>query len=92
MLVHNVFFWLRKDLDGDQVTEFRMGLEACDGVTGVGAAVDFHDGAHRIAVSSGFQSATGLKIGFWNYLQADKDINNQARQRSTRLSKIQSSG
>jgi hypothetical protein len=27
MLVHNVFFWLRKDLDGDQVTEFRMGLE-----------------------------------------------------------------
>ena len=27
MLVHNVFFWLRKDLYGDQVTEFRMGLE-----------------------------------------------------------------
>ncbi len=28
MLVHNVFFWLRKDLDGAQITEFRMGLES----------------------------------------------------------------
>lgn len=28
MLVHNVFFWLRKDLDGDQITDFRMGLES----------------------------------------------------------------
>ncbi len=28
MLVHTVFFWLRKDLDGDQITEFRMGLES----------------------------------------------------------------
>ncbi|MGZ0656724.1 Dabb family protein [Coraliomargarita sp. W4R53] len=28
MLVHNVFFWLRKDLDGAEITEFRMGLES----------------------------------------------------------------
>ncbi len=28
MLVHNVFFWLRKNLDGDQITHFRMGLES----------------------------------------------------------------
>ena len=28
MLVHNVFFWLPKRLDGDQITEFRMGLES----------------------------------------------------------------
>jgi len=28
MLVHTVLFWLRKDLDGDQVTEFRLGLES----------------------------------------------------------------
>ncbi|WPJ94276.1 Dabb family protein [Coraliomargarita algicola] len=28
MLVHTVFFWLRKDLDGAQITEFRMGLES----------------------------------------------------------------
>ncbi|MFT5836948.1 MAG: hypothetical protein ACI9ZV_000449 [Candidatus Azotimanducaceae bacterium] len=28
MLVHTVFFWLRKDLDGDKITEFRMGLES----------------------------------------------------------------
>lgn len=27
MLVHTVFFWLRKDLEGDQVTDFRIGLE-----------------------------------------------------------------
>jgi hypothetical protein len=32
MLVHNVFFWLRKDLDGAQVTEFRMGLESLKGI------------------------------------------------------------
>ena len=28
MLVQKVFFWLRKDLDGSQITEFRMGLES----------------------------------------------------------------
>jgi hypothetical protein len=28
MLVHNVFFFLRKDLDGDQITRFRLGLES----------------------------------------------------------------
>jgi hypothetical protein len=28
MLVHNVFFFLRKDLSEDQVTEFRAGLES----------------------------------------------------------------
>ncbi|MDQ8194470.1 Dabb family protein [Coraliomargarita sp. SDUM461004] len=27
MLVHTVFFWLRKDLDGAQITDFRIGLE-----------------------------------------------------------------
>lgn len=28
MLVHTVFFHLRKDIDGADVTEFRMGLES----------------------------------------------------------------
>lgn len=28
MLVHNVFFYLRKDLDGPELTEFHMGLES----------------------------------------------------------------
>ena len=28
MLVHTVFFWLRKDLDGTQRANFRMGLES----------------------------------------------------------------
>jgi hypothetical protein len=28
MLVHNVFFTLRKGLDGPELTEFRMGLES----------------------------------------------------------------
>lgn len=28
MLVHTVFFWLRKDLDGDTITKFRTGLES----------------------------------------------------------------
>lgn len=32
MLVHNVFFWLRKDLDGAAITEFRMGLESLKGI------------------------------------------------------------
>lgn len=32
MLVHNVFFWLRKDLDGAEITEFRMGLESLKGI------------------------------------------------------------
>ena len=28
MLVHTVFFWLRKDLDDAQISKFRMGLES----------------------------------------------------------------
>ncbi|MGB0333863.1 MAG: Dabb family protein [Opitutales bacterium] len=28
MLVHNVFFWLREDLDQTAIEEFRMGLES----------------------------------------------------------------
>lgn len=28
MLVHTVLFWLNKDLAGDQITDFRMGLES----------------------------------------------------------------
>jgi len=28
MLVHTVLFWLKKDLDGDQITHFRIGLES----------------------------------------------------------------
>jgi hypothetical protein len=28
MLVHNVFFFLKKDLDGDKITQFRLGLES----------------------------------------------------------------
>jgi hypothetical protein len=27
MLVHTVLFWLRRDLDGDELTSFRLGLE-----------------------------------------------------------------
>jgi hypothetical protein len=27
MLVHTVYFWLRKDIDGDQYTHFRIALE-----------------------------------------------------------------
>jgi len=27
MLVHTVYFWLRKDLDADQCTDFRISLE-----------------------------------------------------------------
>ncbi len=27
MLVHTVLFWLRKDLDGDKYTDFRISLE-----------------------------------------------------------------
>lgn len=27
MLIHNVFFYLRKDLDGPEFTDFRIGLE-----------------------------------------------------------------
>lgn len=27
MLVHTVLFWLRKDLDGDKYTDFRIALE-----------------------------------------------------------------
>lgn len=32
MLVHTVLFWLRKDLDGDKVTEFRLALETMKGI------------------------------------------------------------
>ena len=32
MLVHNVFFKLKRELDGDQITEFRMGLESLKGI------------------------------------------------------------
>lgn len=32
MLVHNVLFWLRKDLDGAEIKEFRMGLESLKGI------------------------------------------------------------
>jgi hypothetical protein len=28
MLVHTVFFWLHKNLDGAELAEFRMGLES----------------------------------------------------------------
>ena len=32
MLVHTVFFWLKKDLDGDQITNFRIALETLKGI------------------------------------------------------------
>lgn len=32
MLVHTVLFWLRKDLDGDQITDFRIALETMKGI------------------------------------------------------------
>lgn len=32
MLVHTVLFWLRKDIDGDKVTEFRIALESLKGI------------------------------------------------------------
>lgn len=35
MLVHNVLFWLRKNLEGDELTEFRMGLESLKSIEGV---------------------------------------------------------
>ena len=28
MLIHNVFFWLREDLNAEQVADFRSGLES----------------------------------------------------------------
>lgn len=28
MLIHNVFFWLREDLDPKQIEDFRLGLES----------------------------------------------------------------
>ena len=36
-----------------------------------------------------FQNATGLKIGFWKYLRAGKDISNQTPQRFKKLRKTQ---
>lgn len=32
MLVHTVLFWLNKDLDGPQQTDFRIALEALKGI------------------------------------------------------------
>ena len=32
MLVHTVLFWLRKDIDGDKITEFRLALETMKGI------------------------------------------------------------
>ncbi len=32
MLVHTVFFWLKRELDGDEITHFRMGLETLKGI------------------------------------------------------------
>ncbi|MFQ3224062.1 MAG: hypothetical protein ACI8Z5_000305 [Lentimonas sp.] len=32
MLIHTVYFWLRKDLDGDKYTEFRLALETMRGI------------------------------------------------------------
>ncbi|TVP78340.1 MAG: Dabb family protein [Puniceicoccaceae bacterium] len=37
MLVHNVFFYLRKNLDGPEITEFRMGLESLKSIEHVEA-------------------------------------------------------
>lgn len=38
MLVHTVLFWLRKDLQGDEVTHFRMGLESLKKIESAEAA------------------------------------------------------
>lgn len=38
MLVHTVLFWLKKDLDGDQLTHFRMGLESLTRIESAEAA------------------------------------------------------
>jgi hypothetical protein len=48
MLVHTVLFWLRKDLDGDQLTHFRMGLESlsrieCSEITYIGSPSETPD-------------------------------------------------
>jgi hypothetical protein len=57
------FAGIRHDATSNrQVRHFGVGdaarqevqLEARDGVAGVGAAVHFHDGAHRIGTSGGF--------------------------------------
>ncbi|WP_269524364.1 Dabb family protein [Coraliomargarita parva] len=32
MLVHTVLFWLRKDLQGDEITNFRIALETLKGI------------------------------------------------------------
>ncbi len=32
MLVHTVFFWLKKDLSADQVAEFHIGVESLRGI------------------------------------------------------------
>ena len=37
MLVHTVLFWLRKDLDGDQLTSFRLGLESLKAIDAAAA-------------------------------------------------------
>ena len=33
MLIHNVYFWLRKDLDAEQITQFRTDLESLKNIT-----------------------------------------------------------
>ena len=32
MLIHTVLFWLKKDLDAEQVAQFRAGLETLKGI------------------------------------------------------------
>ena len=47
MLVHTVFFWLRKDLDSDQIAHFRSALETIKGIQ------------HAEAIYIGTPAATG---------------------------------
>lgn len=37
MLVHTVLFWIRKDLQGDQLTDFRISLETLKQIPGAEA-------------------------------------------------------
>lgn len=32
MLIHTVLFWLKKDLDADQIAQFRAGVETLKGI------------------------------------------------------------
>lgn len=38
MLVHTVFFWLKKELSADQVAQFRAGVESLKGIDSAEAA------------------------------------------------------